>query len=1258
MTRKYAAAGACLAAVLALAIAPRSLAQAAPTNSTTTTTTTVAPTTVTSAPVVASADSTDETVVKLDPFTVTAETEGYQAVDTLGGARVQTKLADTPSALSVVTKALLNDAGMTNAQDLLIYTTDTEVAGMNGNYSGVASRGSGVSGTAEAGRLQNPGAVNRSRGLTPMDNTRNYFSSEIPWDSFEISRIDISRGPNSFLFGVGSPSGISNYSTYEAVFKDQGDFETRLGSFGSTRESLDYNKVFIPGQLAARIDLLNDDTQYQQKPAFNHQKRVFGALTFEPKAMDTGSSHMKIQLNAEGGRVRSNNPRELPPMDFISGYFSGGGLNKSGYDPFVYNTGQQVTGIGSFSGTGNAPAAKPLNPWVNGQDYHYIWPGPGAAYWYDAKTGSQLQAMTTFNGATGANGLGIGGFPQAAALYTSGYSNFAKTVNARDPNAFQGAAAGTVTYNDKSLSDSSIFDFYNKLIDGPNKQEWQNWNAFNATVEETLLNNRLAIQAVVDHQEFDQGQVSMFGYTEPYISVDLDANQIMYPSWTGMAVANSNEGRAFVGGDYGSGDSSAHYVHDNYQVTVNGDLIAEDFLPKSTLTQILGHHSLTGLLGEYRTQIENRNWSGEATDATFAAQMGDAAGNITGVRTVSWVAYLGPSMVNTSSASGLSLNNIASVIAPKTGVVMNFNNTWTPTTNPATKAAYASTDPWTNTSPYATTAATQSDNPANYKGWQGLPTTVLNWQNNINDLYTQGTKTDQKLKSAAFMYQGHLWDDVIIPEWGWRRDSVFQAASNAPLDKNTHVASMNYQISDPGVSVKTTSTSGGITLHLPKSIRGKLPLGTDLSLYYFHGNNQTPKVRYGFDSGLLPNESGKTDDYSIQIDTLNDHATIRLTYFKTLDLNGQATSGATDPLGANGYYLYLLPAWIAGDAASNAIGLAGQDTTGSSWFWNWANNAGVAGVGYGDYSSAAFLNSTYTIAEKADIAAFQKNFASYFPQSFFDAYGLSVNVAAVTAGNWSSVFNNTNAYPYPWAVSNTGGGKINGSYPIISQDIQSKGYELEVTLRPITNWDFTFNASKVDAQQTALGASTTAFIQKEYAFFQTAAGDMPLWGGTNKAGGRIYDYFMQNIYSAYLLQAAQTGAAQPELRNYNFKAITNYNFKKGALKGFNLGGGVRWASKPILGYGISQITDPTGAKSWIMDVSKPLYGTIDEHVDAWVGYQHPLGSSKVTWRIQLNVQNVGEKPHLVPVSVEPDGTYAQQRIEMGQTFQLTNKFSF
>ena len=48
----------------------------------------------------------------------------------------------------------------------------------------------------------------------------------------------------------------------------------------------------------------------------------------------------------------------------------------------------------------------------------------------------------------------------------------------------------------------------------------------------------------------------------------------------------------------------------------------------------------------------------------------------------------------------------------------------------------------------------------------------------------------------------------------------------------------------------------------------------------------------------------------------------------------------------------------------------------------------------------------------------------------------------------------------------------------------------------------------------------------------------------------------------------------------------------------------------------------------------------------------------MNWMIQLNLRNVGEKSHLVPISIESDGTSAQPRIEHGQVFDLSTRFSF
>ena len=64
------------------------------------------------------------------------------------------------------------------------------------------------------------------RGLASADNTRDFFVTDIPWDSYNVDRIDIQRGPGSILFGLGSPAGIVNASMNSAGFRNKGSANT------------------------------------------------------------------------------------------------------------------------------------------------------------------------------------------------------------------------------------------------------------------------------------------------------------------------------------------------------------------------------------------------------------------------------------------------------------------------------------------------------------------------------------------------------------------------------------------------------------------------------------------------------------------------------------------------------------------------------------------------------------------------------------------------------------------------------------------------------------------------------------------------------------------------------------------------------------------------------------------------------------------------------------------------------------------------
>lgn len=1169
----------------------------------------------------------EDSVLVLDPFSVTTEHEGYKATDTLGGSRVRTKLADTPSAISVITPKFMQDLGITNAQDLFIYTNNTEVAGPNGNFSGAVSRGAGisVSGAAEGARLTNPAGVNRARGLTSMDNTRNYFLSDIPWDGFNISRVDISRGPNSFLFGVGSPSGISNVSTNEAIYKNQGAVEVHYASFGTTRESLDFNKVLIPSQLAVRLDLVNDDTQFRQKPAYNHSKRVYGAVRFDPEAFASDSTHMKIQANFEKGKVSSNNPRTLPPLDYVTGYLYDPRASATGYNPWLYK----------FNDSGGDPTASYWS--TNGSlANQYQW-GSGAQYFWDAKTGAVIKAgQSGWSAPTSAN-YGAGDVSSNIYhVHTMGYQQYAKASNYAylqshnnvDGGEFRGAYQGTVSYQDKTLSDPTIFDYKNNLIDGPNKHEWQKWSAYNLSVVESLFNNRLVIQAVVDHQSYDNGQEGVLNSRTPVILLDLDSYLLTYPSWLPQAQTNPNLGRPLVFGDYGSGRDN-YSTRDNYQVTAAWDLNFKDIAPSSTWAKILGRHEITGLGGRYTKAEEERSYKMYGIDPNWAMTYG--GGTKLSDNGINWLAYMGPSLLGTAG-SGANLSRLTTSIAPFTYPLSTYSKTWTAGTGVDPTAA------WTFTLPgNISKTLTQADNPANYAGYIGMPTGVLGSTANG---YTGGSKKEQTITSKALLYQGHIWDNTIIPTFGWRQDKTRQRGNIAPFEdvqSQTGRYSINYLLTDPGIEATTTSKSYGVAVHMPKMIKDRLPEGTDVTFYYFHGANETPKVRYGIDGSQLPNETGKTDDYSVQIDAFNNRLSVRFTAFKTVNSNAQASYG--QPLGTNGWMIDSLPVWTVTMAASalavQEYGAANvpADLANSSWLWQWAVD--------------------HPVVAQQIATALKTDFAAMFPQSYWDQYGSNVDIAAVKRGDWLHVLKNNNI-PWPWL--GTANHSIHGQTPIIDQNLTSKGYELEATIRPLKNWEIAVNASKVKAYQTSLGSAATNYLNNmAKLWLDSPIGKVANWGGYSDYGAQKQN-FMQNLWAPYLTQVALTGSDQPEMRKWKFNVISNYRFDRGFVKGLNVGVAYRWESKAILGYG-THLATVYGESAWITDVNQPLYGSPEEHVDLWVGYEHKL-TPKINWRVQLNLRNLTEHAGLVPISLEPDGTVAQSRIKQGQTYDLSCKFIF
>lgn len=1156
----------------------------------------------------------NEEPVVLSPFVVEAseDADSYAAKSTLAGTRVRTDLKDQGSAISVVTQQFLRDTGATSNATLLQYTTNTEVGGVGGNFSGVSAASGQYN---ENGVLLRPNTNTRVRGLDSADNTRDYFLSDIPWDSYNVGRVDLQRGPNSILFGVGSPAGIINTSINTASFKTAYEFENRVDKYGSLRNSIDLNQVILKDTLAIRVSALDDRKKFEQEPAYEDVSRIFAAVRYEPKLIKDG--HTSIRANYEYGNIEANRPRTIPPVDAITPWFYTG-TDPWGVQALNKRTQNPATDDRSLAVYGNYP-------WYGGSSVGRQFWQSTVAYYDNAGVGQPSRYISPMISTK--NGIG----PTGAVDQSIGGLQFRRpfAINNFDDYANKAGIPGGAYYSDKSLADPSIFNFYELLIDGDNKHEWQNWDAANFVVSQTFLNDRVGFEVAYDMQRYDDGQIGFLGSGGDFaLSIDINRN---YADGS----PNPNVGRPYVASSTEGGNRGTDIDRDQLRATLYGELRFEDFMdPKSKLTQFLGRHVFTGLYSDDGKKTFERRWAQSAATAVYPTLIGESPSIANHVVAYDWQVYLGPSLASAANASNAHIGRINTIIAaPKQADLTFFDNRWMATGIPGQKAFVDPSAPYTYTDSSGNVInSTQSENPDNYGGFRK---TIVEFRSadrgDIDSLYTASSKEKTTIKSQALTWQGYFMDGLLVPTVGWRKDEVKLLQGEAVANATTGTVNLNYEY-DPlrNREAEGESRSWGAVLHMPKSWAEKLPGETSFSVFYYDSENfKADAPRQDVFGQVIANPVGQTKEYGFTISTLKDKLSLKVNWYETTVQNA-TISGDT---GFN-YLHWAVPAWGIAHAAGAQAGLAGLNNA-NSWLWNYAGNAGVPG-GPGD---PAWDSAPQTVLLKNALAAW-KNIP--LTQEFFNSYGnelAQIDVAKVKAGDYMG------AWP-KWAQGRADPQPGSATNRVAAGDTTSEGIEFELVAQPVKNWNITANVSKVNAMRTAVSPTIANYMNQMTSFLAGPAGDLRIWGG----GDPFRKVWADEAISRYNVLLTQIGSSAPEVPEWRFNVVTTYAFDHGALNGAFIGGGYRWEDERILTYQFD-------SKLNGLDVNKPLMGPTDDHFDLWVGYSRKLGH-KLKWRIQLNMRNLGEDTHLVPITLQPDGSPAMSRIQEGMSWMITNNFQF
>lgn len=158
------------------------------------------------------------------------------------GSRLPITVRDTPATITIVGRALIDERGATDTQEILKSVPGLTAAAPPGSAGSVTYRGFG---TTQITQLFN--------GITVQYDA----IAARPVDAWVYDRVEVIGGPSTFLYGAGAVGGSINYVTKIAdAARNSASAQLRAGSFATVEGSAGVNRRFATGRVrhAVRLD--------------------------------------------------------------------------------------------------------------------------------------------------------------------------------------------------------------------------------------------------------------------------------------------------------------------------------------------------------------------------------------------------------------------------------------------------------------------------------------------------------------------------------------------------------------------------------------------------------------------------------------------------------------------------------------------------------------------------------------------------------------------------------------------------------------------------------------------------------------------------------------------------------------------------------------------------------------------------------------------------------------------------------------------
>lgn len=207
-------------------------------------------------------------------------------------------------------------------------------------------------------------------------------------------------------------------------------------------------------------------------------------------------------------------------------------------------------------------------------------------------------------------------------------------------------------------------------------------------------------------------------------------------------------------------------------------------------------------------------------------------------------------------------------------------------------------------------------------------------------------------------------------------------------------------------------------------------------------------------------------------------------------------------------------------------------------------------------------------------------------------------------------------------------------------DRRTTGWELNVTANPTPNWRILFNGSKSKSVEDNMLKRTRLVMDDLLATWATANA-ASITANSISVAQEITDF-----HTWFDTNTSVQGKSSLGDREWQLKAFNRYDFADGPLKGFYLGGGLRYQSAPIIG------ADPvTGAL---------FAGEAVTEMDVLLGYKRRISlfGLNTHFSLQLNGRNLLQQHDYLSLRQESTGQLSVVRLVEPATWSLQARFSF